>query len=64
MAFQKEAKLKIFIYFTFIFFLLEIISGYYAGSVALIADSFHMLSDVVALFVALYASKVFLTDNN
>lgn len=54
----KETKLKIFILFTFLFFLLEIISGYYAGSVALVADSFHMLSDVVALFVALYASKL------
>ena len=54
----KEAKLKVFICFTFLFFLLELISGYYSGSVALIADAFHMLSDVAALFIALYATKV------
>lgn len=54
----KETKLKVFICFTFLFFLLELISGYYSGSVALIADAFHMLSDVAALFIALYATKV------
>ncbi len=59
LAIAKETKLKVFICFTFIFFLLELISGYYSGSVALIADAFHMLSDVAALFIALYATKVF-----
>ena len=37
---------------------LEIIVGYSVGSLALVADSFHMLNDVMSLIVALYALKV------
>ena len=32
--------------------------GYYVGSLALIADMFHMLNDVMSLVVALYAIKL------
>lgn len=32
--------------------------GYAVGSLALVADSFHMLNDVMSLLVALYALKV------
>lgn len=32
--------------------------GYSVGSLALVADSFHMLNDVMSLVVALYAVKV------
>lgn len=39
------------------FFLVEIIVGYITGSVALIADSFHMLSDVISLIVGLFALR-------
>lgn len=34
------------------FFLIEIIVGYITNSMALVADSFHMLSDVIALVIA------------
>lgn len=34
------------------FFLVEIIVGYITNSMALVADSFHMLSDVIALVIA------------
>ncbi|THH30074.1 hypothetical protein EUX98_g4103 [Antrodiella citrinella] len=34
------------------------ISGYAVGSLALVADSFHMLNDVMSLVVALYAIKL------
>lgn len=34
------------------FFLIEIIVGYITNSMALVADSFHMLSDLVALVIA------------
>lgn len=37
---------------------LEIIVGYSVGSLALVADSFHMLNDVMSLIVALYALKL------
>ncbi len=40
------------------FFLAEIVVGYATNSMALVADSFHMLSDVVSLFVGFFALKV------
>lgn len=41
-----------------VFFLLEITIGYMSHSLALIADSFHMLNDIFSLLVALWAVKV------
>ena len=40
------------------FFLVEIIVGYYTNSMALVADSFHMLNDVVSIVIALLSVKV------
>ncbi|CEP09003.1 hypothetical protein [Parasitella parasitica] len=40
------------------FFLVEIVVGYYVSSLALIADSFHMLNDLISMCVALWAIKV------
>lgn len=37
---------------TTFFFLVEISVGYVTNSMALVADSFHMLSDVIALVIA------------
>lgn len=39
------------------FFLVEIVVGYLTNSMALVADSFHMLSDVVSLFVGFIALR-------
>jgi Co/Zn/Cd efflux system component len=39
-------------------FLAELIVGYTTGSLALIADAFHMLSDVLSQIIALYAIRV------
>ena len=41
-----------------VFFLLEVIVGYSVGSLALIADSFHMLNDIISLIIALWAVRV------
>ncbi|KAI0080108.1 cation efflux protein [Panus rudis PR-1116 ss-1] len=41
-----------------VFFFVELIVGYAVGSLALVADSFHMLNDVLSLIVALYAIKL------
>ncbi|KAH8102456.1 cation efflux protein [Cristinia sonorae] len=41
-----------------VFFFVELIVGYAVGSLALVADSFHMLNDVMSLVVALYAIKL------
>ncbi|KAG0324236.1 hypothetical protein BG000_002295 [Podila horticola] len=39
-------------------FLAELIVGYKTGSLALIADAFHMLSDVLSQVIALYAIRL------
>lgn len=47
------------------FFLVEISVGYVTNSMALVADSFHMLSDVAALLVAFLSVKVkYVLHNN
>lgn len=43
---------------TFSFFLVELIFGYVTNSLALIGDSYHMLSDVVALVVGITSVRV------
>ena len=40
------------------FFLVEIVVGYVTNSLALVGDSYHMLSDVVALCVGLASVRV------
>lgn len=39
-------------------------TGYATGSLALVADSFHMLNDVMSLLVALYAVKASAADHS
>ena len=40
------------------FFLVELLVGYITNSMALVADSFHMLSDVMALVIAFLSLKM------
>ncbi|KAJ6218674.1 hypothetical protein RDWZM_004486 [Blomia tropicalis] len=49
---NAKCRLLSMLCLTFLFFMVEIIVGYFTNSTALIADSFHMLSDVVALVIA------------
>ena len=58
MGFSRESRIITLLVIDSAFFFLEIIVGYAVGSLALVADSFHMLNDVMSLFVALYALKV------
>ena len=64
----KTCSLLSMLTLTSSFFLVEIIVGYITGSVALIADSFHMLSDVISLIVGFfalrYSKKAGQTDRN
>ena len=60
----KETKLITMIGLSSIFFIIELSSGYITGSIALVADAFHMLSDVASLFIALYAAKLAKSRNN
>lgn len=54
----KKCRLLTMLWLTTFFFLVEIIVGYVTNSMALIADSFHMLSDVAALVVAFLSVKM------
>jgi len=58
MAPSRTARLYFLLALDLVFFLLEITIGYAVGSLALVADSFHMLNDVVSLVIALYAIKL------
>lgn len=54
----KEIRIISLLALDTVFFLLEAIVGYTVGSLALVADSFHMLNDIISLFIALWAVKV------
>lgn len=54
----KQIRIASLLMLDTIFFLLEITIGYISHSLALIADSFHMLNDIFSLLVALWAVKV------
>lgn len=57
----KKCRLISMFWLTTIFFIVEIVVGYVTNSMALVADSFHMLSDVAALVVAFLSVKVIST---
>ena len=64
----KTCSLLSMLVLTGSFFLVEITVGYITRSVALVADSFHMLSDVISLIVGFfalrYSKKTGQTDRN
>lgn len=45
------------LFMTSSFFLVEIIVGYATNSMALVADSFHMLSDILSLVIGFFALR-------
>jgi len=54
----KTCRMVSMLSLTFSFFLCEIVFGYITNSLALIGDSYHMLSDVIALGVGLASLRV------
>lgn len=54
----KKCRLVSMFWLTTFFFLVEIVVGYVTNSMALVADSFHMLSDVAALVVAFLSIRM------
>lgn len=54
----KKCRLISMFVLTAGYFFVELIVGYVTNSMALVADSFHMLSDVIALIVAYLSVKV------
>ncbi|KAI8576709.1 hypothetical protein K450DRAFT_178871 [Umbelopsis ramanniana AG] len=55
---SRQVRIIILLVINTLFFLAEIIIGYRVGSLALVADSFHMLNDMISLVIALWAVKV------
>lgn len=55
---NKIKPLAIALSLTLIFFFVEAISGFIIGSLALIADAAHMLTDVTALAIAIVVIKI------
>jgi Co/Zn/Cd efflux system component len=55
---SETVRLSIMLTMITLFFFLEITAGRITNSITLVTDSFHMLSDVIALFVALFSSRV------
>jgi zinc transporter 1 len=54
----KKCRLISMFGLTSVFFLLEIVTGYVTNSMALVADSFHMLSDIAALVIAFISVRM------
>ncbi|KAJ1985216.1 Zinc resistance conferring protein [Dimargaris verticillata] len=63
MPLSRSVKVCIVLGFSITLFLAEVIVGYVVGSIALIADSFHMLNDVLGFVVALAAMRLAKSDN-
>ncbi|KAJ5887084.1 hypothetical protein N7504_011131 [Penicillium tannophilum] len=64
MGLSKTNRIIILLVIDTAFFFLELITGYAVHSLALVADSFHMLNDVLSLCVGLWAVKVANRETN
>ncbi|KAL7732299.1 hypothetical protein ACLKA6_018525 [Drosophila palustris] len=54
----KKCRLLSMMWLTAFFFFVEIIVGYVTNSMALVADSFHMLGDIAALVISFLSVKM------
>ncbi|XP_071996273.1 proton-coupled zinc antiporter SLC30A1 [Engystomops pustulosus] len=65
---SNRVRLLCMLGLTFVFFVAEVVVSRVTGSLAMLSDSFHMLSDVIALVVGLiavrFAQKTRSTDKN
>ncbi|KAF7561843.1 hypothetical protein G7046_g2293 [Stylonectria norvegica] len=55
MAWRKETRIKVMMVIDIAFFFLEVVAGFLAHSLALMADAFHMLNDIISLAIGLWA---------
>jgi len=58
MAWSKTTRISIMLAIDIAFFLVELISGFAVHSLALMADAFHMLNDIISLVIGLWAVTV------
>ncbi|CAO3623898.1 unnamed protein product [Cunninghamella blakesleeana] len=56
--FNRTNRIYFMMVLTTAFFIAEIVIGYYTSSLALVADSFHMLNDLISLIIALGAIRL------
>lgn len=54
----KKCRLLSMMWLTIFFFFVEIVVGYVTNSMALVADSFHMLGDIAALVISFLSIKM------
>ncbi|CAF1091014.1 unnamed protein product [Rotaria magnacalcarata] len=54
----KTFRLLSMLSLTFMYFIVELVVGEITNSVALVADAFHMLSDVISLVIAIVAVRI------
>ncbi|KFY88139.1 hypothetical protein V500_06535 [Pseudogymnoascus sp. VKM F-4518 (FW-2643)] len=57
MAWTKSTRIIVMLVIDVAFFVLELGVGIWVGSLALMADAFHMLNDIISLLVGLWAVK-------
>ncbi|KAF2672911.1 cation efflux family protein [Microthyrium microscopicum] len=62
--FSRSQRLMVIIGILFSFFVAEISVGFYTHSLALVADAFHYMNDLVGFIVALVALKILQRDKN
>ncbi|EKD18440.1 uncharacterized protein L3040_007535 [Drepanopeziza brunnea f. sp. 'multigermtubi'] len=55
MGWSKSTRIKIMLGIDMLFLVLELGTGIWVGSLALMADAFHMLNDIISLIVGLWA---------
>ncbi|KAH6845315.1 cation efflux protein [Chaetomium sp. MPI-CAGE-AT-0009] len=58
MGWSKSTRIKVMLALDTVFFLLELGVGFAVHSLALMADAFHMLNDIISLLVGLWAVSV------
>lgn len=58
MAWSKTTRISIMLGIDIAFFLVELISGFMVHSLALMADAFHMLNDIISLIIGLWAVTI------
>ncbi|XP_071807588.1 proton-coupled zinc antiporter SLC30A1-like [Asterias amurensis] len=54
----KSCRFLVMMLLTSTFFLVELITGYITNSLALVSDSFHMMSDIIALVIGFLAMRL------
>ncbi|KAJ3433553.1 hypothetical protein M0812_22514 [Anaeramoeba flamelloides] len=61
---SKTRKLEIMIVLVAIFFVAELVTGVITSSMVLMADAFHMLSDLFSLIIGYYVVKISIKSSN